>query len=243
MIAQVYVDDIIFRSTSNTYVKEFTNIMESEFEMSMYGELNYFLGLQLRQLKVGMFLSQTKYAENLVKKLRLESAKIVTNPMSTSAKLSEDLTGKSVDQTLYKSMIGSLLYLTASRPDISYSVGVCAYFQANPRESYLEAVKRIIRYVSCTTNCGIYFTFDTNVEIAGYSDADWGGNLKDRKSTSGGCFFVGNNMVAWHSKKQNCISLSTTEAEYVAAGSCCTQALWMKQMLRDYGISQGPLHK
>ncbi|XP_040370262.1 uncharacterized protein LOC112183342 isoform X3 [Rosa chinensis] len=239
MIAQVYVDDIIFGSTSDSYVKEFTNIMESEFEMSMCGELNYFLGLQVRQLKTGMFLCQTKYAENLVKKFGLEYAKAVTNPMSTSVKLTEDLTGKSVDQTLYRSMIGSLLYLTASRPDISYSVGVCARFQANPKESHLEAVKRIIRYVSGTATCGVYFTFDSNIEIAGYSDADWGGNLKDRKSTSGGCFFIGNNMVAWHSKKQNCISLSTAEAEYVAAGSCCTQMLWMKQMLRDYGFSQG----
>ncbi|XP_040370263.1 uncharacterized protein LOC112183342 isoform X4 [Rosa chinensis] len=241
MIAQVYVDDIIFGSTSDSYVKEFTNIMESEFEMSMCGELNYFLGLQVRQLKTGMFLCQTKYAENLVKKFGLEYAKAVTNPMSTSVKLTEDLTGKSVDQTLYRSMIGSLLYLTASRPDISYSVGVCARFQANPKESHLEAVKRIIRYVSGTATCGVYFTFDSNIEIAGYSDADWGGNLKDRKSTSGGCFFIGNNMVAWHSKKQNCISLSTAEAEYVAAGSCCTQMLWMKQMLRDYGFSQGKL--
>ncbi|KAK9930160.1 hypothetical protein M0R45_027212 [Rubus argutus] len=241
MIAQVYVDDIVFGSTSESYVKEFTSIMESEFEMSMCGELNYFLGLQVRQLTDGMFLSQTKYAENLVKKFGLDSPKLVTNPMSTTTKLCEDLEGKPIDQKLYRSMIGSLLYLTASRPDISYSVGVCARFQANPKESHLEAVKRIIRYVSCTSTCGIFFTFDTNVEIAGYSDADWGGNLKDRRSTSGGCFFVGNNMVAWHSKKQNCISLSTAEAEYVAAGSCCTQMLWMKQMLRDYGFTQGKL--
>ncbi|XP_040367371.1 secreted RxLR effector protein 161-like [Rosa chinensis] len=159
--------------------------------------------------------------------------------MSTTTKLSEDQDGKLVDSTLYRSMIGSLLYLTASRPDISYSVGVCARFQANPKESHLEAVKRIIRYVAGTVNCDIFYTFDTNVEIAGYSDVDWGGNLQDIKSTSGGCFFIGNNLVAWHNKKQNCISLSTAEAEYVAAGSCCTQMLWMKQMLKDYEISQG----
>lgn len=119
---------------------------------------------------------------------------------------------------------------------------VCARFQANPKESHLEAVKRIIRYVSGTSDFGVYFTFETNMEIAGYFDSDWGGNLKDRRSTSGGCFFVGNNMVAWHSKKQNCISLSTAEAEYVAAGSCCTQMLRMKQMIRDYGIPQGKLN-
>ncbi|XP_024177901.1 uncharacterized protein LOC112183800 [Rosa chinensis] len=192
IIAQVYVDDIIFGSTSKYLVSEFQSVMESEFEMSMCGELTFFLGLQVKQLDAGIFLTQTKYAENLVKKFGLESKKVVTNPMSTTTKLSEDLNGKSIDSTLYRSMIGSLLYLTASRPDISYS----------------------------------------------YSDADWGGNLKDRKSTSGGCFFIGNNLVAWHSKKQNCISLSTAEAEYVAAGSCCTQMLWMKQMLHDYGITQ-----
>ncbi|XP_024178219.2 uncharacterized protein LOC112184178 [Rosa chinensis] len=213
--------------------------MESEFEMSMCGELTFFLGLQVRQIDTGLFLSQTKYAKNLIKKFGLESKKTVSNPISTTIKLSEDQNGKSVDHTLYRSMIGSLLYLTASRPDISYSVGVCARFQANPKESHLEAVKRIIRYISGTVDCGIFYTFDTNVEIAGYSDADWGGNLKDRKSTSGGCFFIGNNLVAWHSKKQNCISLSTAEAEYVAAGSCCTQMLWMKQLLHDYGIPKG----
>ncbi|CAL2233202.1 unnamed protein product [Prunus armeniaca] len=123
-------------------------------------------------------------------------------------------------------MIGSLLYLTASRPDISFSVGVCARFQANPKESHLNAVKRIIKYVSGTPTLG-------------YTDADWAGNVDDRKSTSGGCFYVGNNLVSWHSKKQACVSLSTAEAEYIAAGSCCTQLLWMKQMMSDYGIQQG----
>ncbi|KAM5586525.1 hypothetical protein ABKV19_005444, partial [Rosa sericea] len=190
IIAQVYVDDIVFGSTSKYLVKEFQSVMESEFEMSMCGELTFFLGLQVKQIDTGLFLSQSKYAENLIKKFGLASKKTVTNPMSTTAKLSEDHEGKSVDPTLYRSMIGSLLYLTASRPDISYSVGVCARFQANPKESHLDAVKRIIRYVAGTVNCGIFYTFDTNVEIAGYSDADWGGNLKDRKSTSGGCFFI-----------------------------------------------------
>ncbi|XP_040375507.1 secreted RxLR effector protein 161-like [Rosa chinensis] len=161
--------------------------------------------------------------------------------MGTSSKLDVDLTGISVDQTLYRSMIGSLLYLTASRPDISFSVGVCARYQANPKESHLKAVKRIIRYVSGTSNYGVVYIFDSNVEIAGYTDSDWAGNVDDRRSTSGGCFFVGNNLVSWHSKKQNCVSLSTAEAEYIAAGSCCTQMLWMKQMLNDYGFPQEKL--
>jgi hypothetical protein len=117
-------------------------------------------------------------------------------------------------------------------------VGVCARFQANPKESHLTAVKHIIRYVNDTLLYGIWYSRKTNLVIAGYSDADWARNADDRKSTSGGCFYVGNNLVAWMSKKQASISLSTVEVEYIAVGSCCTQLLWMKTLLGDYGFSQ-----
>ena len=133
-------------------------------------------------------------------------------------------------------MIGSLLYLTASRPDLSYSVGVCARYQTSPKKSHLMAVKRIIRYVNNTADFGIWFSKDSTASLVGFSDADWAGNTDDRKSTSGGCFYLGNNLVSWYSKKQNSISLSTAEAEYIAAGNCCTQLLWMKQMVSDYGL-------
>ncbi|CAL2246732.1 unnamed protein product [Prunus armeniaca] len=238
LIAQVYVDDIVVGSTSDLHVQDFIHVMTSEFEMSLVGELNYFLGLQIKQSHDGIFVSQSKYAKNLVTKFGLEGAKSARTPMSTSAKIHRDLHGKSVDQTLYRSMIGSLLYLTASRPDISFSVGVCARFQSDPKESHLFAVKRIIKYVSGTSEFGLWYTYDTCVNLVGYSDADWAGCSDDRKSTSGGVFYVGNNLVAWHSKKQNSVSLSTAEAEYVAAGSCCTQLLWMRQMLEDYGLAQ-----
>ncbi|XP_022851834.1 uncharacterized protein LOC111373527 [Olea europaea var. sylvestris] len=135
-------------------------------------------------------------------------------------------------------MIGSLLYLTATRPDIGFSVGVCARYHADPKESHLSSVRRIIRYVSGTVDLGIFYSRNSNIDLAGYSDADWAGNTDDRKSTTGGCFYMGSNFVAWLSKKQSSISLSTAEAEYIAAGSCCTQLLWMKQMLSDYGINQ-----
>ncbi|CAL8169299.1 unnamed protein product [Prunus armeniaca] len=238
LIAQVYVDDIVVGFTSDLHVQDFIYVMTSEFEMSLVGELNYFLGLQIKQSHDGIFISQSKYAKNLVTKFGLEGAKSARTPMSTSAKIHRDLHGKSVDQTLYRSMIGSLLYLTASRPDISFSVGVCARFQSDPNESHLFAVKRIIKYVSETIEFGLWYTYDTCVNLVGYSDADWAGCSDDRKSTSGGVFYVGNNLVSWHSKKQNSVSLSTAEAEYVAAGSCCTQLLWMRQMLEDYGLAQ-----
>ncbi|CAM8925863.1 unnamed protein product [Rhodiola kirilowii] len=122
-------------------------------------------------------------------------------------------------------MIGSLLYQTTSRPNIAHAVGVCARYQANPKESHQMNVKRIIKYVCGTADYGLWYTKDTNSRLVGYCDADWDGNAEDRKSTSKGCFFLGNNLVSWFSKKQNSISLSTAEAEYIAAGRSCTQML------------------
>ena len=126
-------------------------------------------------------------------------------------------------------MIGSLLYLTTSRPDISYNVGVCARYQANPKESHMTALKRVIKYVKITAGFGVWYIKDTNDILAGYSDVDWAENADDRKSTSGGCFYMGNNLVSWMNKNQNSISLSTTEAEYIAISSCSTQFLWMQK--------------
>ncbi|CAM8932620.1 unnamed protein product [Rhodiola kirilowii] len=213
--------------------------MQSEFQMSMVGEMCYFLGLQVKQKVDGIFISQSKYARNLIKKFDLEKATHKRTPAETHVKVTKDEAGAKVDQTLYRSMIGSLLYLTASRPDIAHAVGVCARYQANPKESHLMNVKRFIRYVCGTADYGLWYTKDTNACLVGYCDADWAGNAEDRKSTSGGCFFLGNNLVSWFSKKQNSISLSIAEVEYIAAGSCCTQMLWMKQMLEEYGVKQG----
>jgi hypothetical protein len=194
--------------------------------------------LQVKQTSEGIFISQAKYAKDLVKRFNLDGKSHARTPMSTNVKMSTDLTSKQLDLTLYRSMIGSLLYLMASRPDIAFSVGVCARFQANPKESHLTVVKCIIRYVNATINYGICFSRGTNIVLAGYFDADWAGNADDRKSTAGGCFYVGTNLVAWMSRKQALISLSPAKSEYIAAGSCCTQLLWMKKLLRDYGSTK-----
>ena len=145
--------------------------------------------------------------------------------MSPNVKLTIDLLGKNVDLSLYRRMIGNLFYLTTSRLDISYSVGVCARYQANLKESHMTALKIIIKYVKTTADFGVWYSKDTNDVLAGYSDANWARNANDRKSTLGGCFYMGNNLVSWMSKKQNSISLSTAEVEYIAAGSCCTKLL------------------
>ena len=212
IIVQIYLDDIIFGSTSQTMFDEFVENMTQEFEMSMCGELKYFLGLQIVQSEEGVFISQSAYVHSLVKRFGLEDSKISRMPMSYALKLTRHEAGEDVDSKLYRGMIGSLLYLTASRPDLSFSVGVYARYQAKPKVSHLNAVKRIIKYVKGTENLGVYYSKNSNENLVGYCDADWAGCADDRKSTSGGCFFLGNNLISWLSKKQNSVSLSTAEA-------------------------------
>ncbi|WJX83726.1 hypothetical protein P8452_66368 [Trifolium repens] len=241
IIAQIYVDDIVFDGMSDTMVQHFVKQMQSEFEMSLVGELTYFLGLQIKQMEDTMFISQSKYARNIVKKFGMDNATHKRTPAPTHLKLTKDEKGISVDQSLYRSMIGSLLYLTASRPGITYVVGECARYQADPKVSHLTQVKRILKYVNGTSDYGIMYSHCENSILYGYCDADWAGSADDRKSTSGGCFFLGTNLISWFSKKQNCVALSTTEAEYIAAGSSCSQLVWMKQMLKEYNVEQDAL--
>ena len=237
LLVQIYVDDIIFGATNESLCKEFAKLMQGEFEMSMMGELNYFLGLQIKQCQDGIFVNQVKYTKELLKRFNMESAKSAKTPMSTSTKLDADEGGNKVDITMFRGMIGSLLYLTASRPDIMFSVCLCARFQANPKESHLTAVKRILRYLIGTQQLGLWYPKASSKLLIGYSDADFAGSKTDRKSTSGACQFLGHSLVSWSSKKQNSVALSTAEAEYIATGSCCAQVLWMKQQLSDFGLN------
>ena len=212
--------------------------MKKMFEMSMVGELTYFLGLQVKQTDSGIYINQEKYARNLVKRFGLEKASHARTPMVANAKLTNNPLGESIDVTLYGSMIGCLLYLIASHPDIAFSVGVCSRFQSNPKVSHMNVVKRIIKYVSETCDYGLFYSKESNSSLASFSDSDWVDNADDRKSTTGGYFYVGANLFVWMSKKQNSVSLFIAEVGYIVARSCCSQLLWMKKLLSDYGISQ-----
>ncbi|GJT81787.1 retrovirus-related pol polyprotein from transposon TNT 1-94 [Tanacetum coccineum] len=236
IIVQIYVDDIIFGSTCQDMCDEFAKIMHDEFEMSMMGELNFFLGLQIKQMEDGIFFNQSKYIKEMLKKFGLEDSKPMKTPMSSDTKLTKDEECESVDSTKYRGMIGSLLYLTASRPDIMFSVCLCARFQEAPKTSHLEAVKRIFRYIKGTTHLGLWYPKGTGIETVVYADSDHAGDYVDRKSTSGICTFVGCCLTSWFSKKQTALAISTTEAEYVSAEKACQQALWMKQALIDYDV-------
>ncbi|KAJ9561548.1 hypothetical protein OSB04_006708 [Centaurea solstitialis] len=236
VVIQVYVDDIIFGSTSKDLCKKFETIMKQEFKMSMMGEINFFLGLQVKQFPDGIFINQSKYIFDLLKKYDMSSCNSIGTPMATGNKIGPDHEGKDVDLRTYRGMVGSLMYLTASRPDIMFATCVCARYQAKPKESHLAAVKRIFRYLKGTPYYGLWYPKGLGFELQAYSDADYCGCNMDRKSTSGHIQLLGNKLVSWASKKQQCVSTSTAESEYVAAASCCSQVLWMQTQLRDYGF-------
>ncbi|GJU62291.1 putative ribonuclease H-like domain-containing protein [Tanacetum coccineum] len=214
LLVQVYVDDIIFGSTKkslSTRVDEFEQIMHNKFQMSSMGELTFFLGLQVKQKEDRIFISQDKYVGEIVKKFGFSSIRTTSTPMETNKSLTKDKDGEDVDVHLYRSMIGSLMYLTSSRPDIMFSVCACLRFQVQPKVSHLNAVKRIFRYLK--------------------------GASLDGKSTTGGCQFLGSRLIYWQCKKQTVVANSTTEAEYIAASHCCGQVLWIQNQMLDYGYN------
>nr|GEX59222.1 retrovirus-related Pol polyprotein from transposon TNT 1-94 [Tanacetum cinerariifolium] len=236
IIVQIYVDDIIFCSTCQNTCDEFSKIMHDEFEMSMMGELNFFLRLQIKQMEDGIFFNQSKYIKEMLKKFGVEDSKSMKTLMSSDTKLTKYEKCKSIDSTKYRGMICSLLYLTTSRPDIMFSVCLCARFQEAPKISHLEAVKRIFQYIKGTTHLGLRYPKGTGIETIVYADSDHAGDYVDRNSTSGICIFVRCCLTSWISKKQTALAISTTEAEYVSNEKACQQALWMKQALIDYDV-------
>ncbi|GJX50158.1 retrovirus-related pol polyprotein from transposon TNT 1-94 [Tanacetum coccineum] len=236
LLVQIYVDDIIFASTNTAMCNEFANQMTTKFKMSMMGQMSFFLGLQISQSPRGIFINQSKYASEIVKKYGLLSTNSVDTPMVEKNKLDEDLQGTPVDATLYRGMIGSLMYLTSSRPDLIYAVCLCARYQAKPTEKHLQAVKRIFRYLKGTINMGLWYSKDTDMSLTAYADADHAGCQDTRRSTSGSAQFLGDKLVSWSSKKQKCTAISSTEAEYIALSGCCAKILWMRSQIIDYGF-------
>ncbi|GKD80025.1 putative ribonuclease H-like domain-containing protein [Tanacetum coccineum] len=195
LLVQVYVDYIIFGSTKKELCITFGKVMHEKFQMSSIGELTFFLGLQVKQNKDGIFISQDKYDED----------------------------GEEVDVHMYRLMIGSLMYLTSSRPDIMFAVCVCARYQVNPKVSHLHALKRIFRYLKGQPKLGLWYPKDSPFDLVAYTDSDYAGASLDRKSTIGGCQFLGCRLISWQCKKQTVVVNSITKAEYVAALNCYGQ--------------------
>ncbi|GKC81418.1 retrovirus-related pol polyprotein from transposon TNT 1-94, partial [Tanacetum coccineum] len=194
LLVQIYVDDIIFASTNTAMCNEFANQMTTKFKMSMMGQMSFFLGLQISQSPRGIFINQSKYAYEIVKKYGMLTTDSIDTPLVEKSKLDEDLQGKQVDATLYHGMIGSLMYLTSSRPDLIHAVCLCARYQAKPTEKHLQAVKQIFRYLKGTINMGLWYSKDTGMSLTAYADTDHAGCQDTRRSTSGSAQFLGDKL-------------------------------------------------
>ncbi|GKA45771.1 putative ribonuclease H-like domain-containing protein [Tanacetum coccineum] len=202
------VEDIFFGSTKKELCDEFEKLMKDKFQMSSMGELTFFLGLQVQQKRKGIFISQDKYVHEILRKFNYSYGKSASTSTDLEKPLVQDGDAADVDEHLYRSMIGSLMYLTASRPDIMFAVCACARYSK-----------------------------DSSLELVAYTDSDYAGATLDRKSTTEDCQFLGNRLISWQCKKQTVVATSTTEAEYVAAASCCGQVLWIQNQLLDYGYN------
>ncbi|GJU98406.1 putative ribonuclease H-like domain-containing protein [Tanacetum coccineum] len=211
LLVQVYVDDIIFGSTKKSLCDEFEQMMHKKFQMSSMGELTFFLGLQVQQKKDGIFISQDKYVVDILKKFDFITMKTTSTLTETNKALIKDEEAENVDVHLYRSMIGSLMYLTASRPDIMFAVCACARFQVTPKTSHLHAVKRIFRYLKGQPKLGLWYPRDSPFDLEAFSDSDYARASLDRKSTTG--------------------------AEYVATANCRGQVLWIQNQMLDYGFN------
>ncbi|GKC36200.1 putative ribonuclease H-like domain-containing protein [Tanacetum coccineum] len=225
LLVQVYVDGIIFGSSNLILCKEFEALMHDKFKMSAMGELTLFLRLQVLQKNDGIFILQDKYVGDILKKFRYIDVRIAKTLMDKENPWGKDGPGKDVDLHLYRSMIGSLMYLTASRPEIMFAVCVYARHQVTPKECHLYVVKRIFRYLKGQPLLGLWYPKESPFDLVAYSDSDYDGDNQDRKSTTMGCQFLGRRLISWQCKKQTIVATSTTEAEYVAAASSCGQVL------------------
>ncbi|GJW50061.1 putative ribonuclease H-like domain-containing protein [Tanacetum coccineum] len=237
MLVQMYVDDIIFGSTRKSWCDEFKALMKGKFQISSMGELIFFLGLQVKQKTDEIFISQYKYVVDMLKKFDLASVKTAITPMKTKIALTKDEEAADVDVHLYRSMIGSLMYLTASRPDIIFAVCACSRFQVTPKTSHLNAMKRIFKYLKGKPNLGLWYLRELSLDLEAFSDSDYAGANLDMKSTTNGCQFLGSRLISWQCKKQTIVATSTTEAEYVGTASCCGQVLWIQNQMLDYGFN------
>ena len=240
LIVSLYVDDLIYIGNDETMFEKFRDSMKSQFSMTDLGKMRFFLGVEIKQFAGGIFIYQQKYAQDILIRFGMESCNNVCTPIVPGNKLVKDEKGRSVNVTEFRQMIGCLMYLLATRPDLAFSVCLVARYMERPTEIHLAAAKRILRYLKGTMSRGILYKKVNHevVELQGWTDSDYAGDSDDRKSTSGYVFVYGSGSICWSSKKQAIVTLSTTEAEYVAAASCACQGVWIRKILKQLGQEQ-----
>ncbi|CAL9006850.1 unnamed protein product [Prunus brigantina] len=238
LIVSLYVDDIVYTGSSSQMIEEFRRDMMEHYEMTDLGVLHHFLGMGVIQSKQNIFLHQKKYGQKLVDKFGLKDCKIVATPLAMNEKLSKNDGSEAADEGKYRQIVGSLLYLTATRPDIMFAASLLARFMHNPTKKHMGTAKRVLRYIQGTIDFGIIFEKGKETTLIGYCDSDWAGSEDDMRSTSGYAFTMGSGVFSWASIKQNTVALSTAEAEYISAAEATSQAKWLRFVLEDFGEKQ-----
>jgi Reverse transcriptase (RNA-dependent DNA polymerase) len=231
----VYVDDIVLTGNDSVEMKRLKASLAKKFEMKDLGELRYFLSIDVARSKKEVVLSQQKYVLDLLRDTRMLGCRPVNTPIDPNHKLSGGI-GDQVEKGQYQRLVGKLIYLAHTRPDISYVVSVVSRYMHDPRVSHQEVVYQILRYLKGCPGKSVLFSKKGHRRIEVYTDADWAGCLDDRKSTSGYCAFVGGNLVSWRSKKQNMMARSTAEAEYRAMAHGVSEWLWLRRLLLELGL-------
>ncbi|XP_048232350.1 uncharacterized mitochondrial protein AtMg00810-like [Ricinus communis] len=235
IILLVYVDDIIITGNDNQEIENVKQHLKKEFDIKDLSQLSYFLGIEIAKSSKGLFLSQRKYTLDLLKETGKIGAKPALTPMETKTKLNLEDGDPLTNIGHYQRLVGKLIYLTVTRPDISFAVSVISQFMHAPRTSHLEAIDRILSYLKGTPGQGIWMKKNNSTNAVGFSDADWARSC-DRKSTTGFCIFIGGNLVTWKSKKQSVVTRSSAEAEYHMMTSTASELIWVKQVLKDMKV-------
>jgi hypothetical protein len=238
LIVCLHVDDLIFTGNDVVMFKEFKKSMMIEFEMSDLGVMHYFIGIKVVQSVNGILISQKKYVQDILDRFQMKDCNHVGTPTKFGLKLNKDHERKKVDSTLYKQIVGSLMYLTVTRPNIMYYVSLINSYMENPTEMHLLAAKRILRYLQGTRDFGLFYKKGEKLELFGFTDSDYARDQDDRRSTSGYVFMLGTSAVSWSSKKQQIVTLSTTEAEFIAATACACQVIWLRKIIEELQFQQ-----
>lgn len=238
LVVSIYVDDLLVTGNNEMLVGAFKSEILKAFEMTDLGLMSYFLGMEVQQRIDGIIIHQRKYAKEILKKFQMDDCKSTDTPMNQKEKFSKEDGAEKIDENKYRSLIGCLMYLTSTRPDIMFSVSSLSRFMHCASELHFQAAKRILRYVRGTTEYGIKYTCSQSPKLAGFSDSDWAGSIDDMRSTTGFCFTFGSGMFSWCSEKQDVVVQSTAEAEYVAANASVNQVVWIRKLLADLHMEQ-----
>ena len=229
----VYVDDIILTGDHVTEMDRLKKSLALEFEIKDLGSLRYFLGMEVARSKRGIVVSQRKYILDLLKETGMSGCRSADTPIDPNQKLGDTKDGNLVNTTQYQKLVGKLIYLSHTRPDIAFAVSIVSQFMHSPYEVHLEAVYRILRYLKSTPGKGLFFKKSEQKTIEAYTDADWAGSVTDRRSTSGYYTYIWGNLVTWRSKKQSVVARSSAEAEYRAMAHGVCEILWLKKILEE----------